>query len=74
MSTARVILGQSPKPMVLGPDDPDWYRHTENLWLLFKYLEEHGVEYGRASDVLEKPWKWSIEFRAALKWRELEVS
>lgn len=56
----------------LGADDPDWHLDPLNIALLLRYLEVHGLMDEPASYIVEKPVKWTPEWRAALAWRENE--
>jgi hypothetical protein len=44
----------------------EWYNEPHNLELLGRYMmEKHDFTLAEFLPVLEKPWKWELEFKEA---------
>lgn len=43
--------------------DPDWYRDHSNLCDLWRWLDERGEAPDDPAYFLEKPYKWTREWR-----------
>lgn len=49
---------------------PDWYRDHRNLALLLRYIEHECPDVqDPASYIVERPWKYTPEYREALAWQ-----